>query len=144
MTLLAQALDDRTKAMSIYNYVNFVQWPESAFENKQSTLRVCIFENTTLYEELKFFDKVALKDRNLEVIIENEASDINSNCHISYADINSKQLEVYRSEVSVTKLENSLDALFLKCNDQGDKCQKQSEVKLFLSHLVIGGEISKQ
>ncbi|MCJ8313818.1 MAG: YfiR family protein, partial [Saccharospirillaceae bacterium] len=87
----ADSVDERMKAMFIYNFSNFVQWPNSAFVNKTSNLKICLYGNVPFAKDMKFFDGVPVRNRKLQFIMTNNRKDIESGCHILYVGIDQKK-----------------------------------------------------
>ncbi|BCD99959.1 YfiR family protein [Marinicellulosiphila megalodicopiae] len=80
-------VDERMKAMFIYNFSNFVQWPDSAFTSKNANLKICLYGNVPFSGDMIFFEGVPVRDRKLQFIITDERKDIESGCHILYVGI---------------------------------------------------------
>ena len=91
MSFAAPEVDYRMKAMFIYNFSNFVQWPSSAFDNKKSNLKICLYGDVPFAKDMKFFDGVPVRGRNLQFIMTSNRKDIESGCHILYVGIDQKK-----------------------------------------------------
>jgi len=91
MSSAAEEVDDRMKAMFIYNFSNFVQWPHSVRESKKSNLKICLYGKVPFAEDMKFFDGVPVRGRKLQFIMTDNRKDIESGCHILYVGIDQKK-----------------------------------------------------
>ena len=84
---LELAKDYQVKALFLYNFANFVEWPRDAFVDQSSTLRMCLYGAVPFGEFLDFVDGVQVRDRTLEVIRTTDYSNIQSGCHILFVGI---------------------------------------------------------
>jgi len=72
------------KALFLYNFANFVRWPEQAFKASDDVLRMCIFGNAQLGPFLDQVNGTKIRDKRLNVIRTTVLSDIDSGCHILF------------------------------------------------------------
>lgn len=83
-----QAREFQVKALFLYNFANFVEWPPEAFPNDQAPLRMCLFGAVPFGEFLDVVDGVSIRDRTLSVIRTTRDEDIRQGCHILFVGIN--------------------------------------------------------
>ncbi len=77
---------DKVKAALIFKFINFVTWPEEAFESDDTPLLICIVENRTIYNELKkSARKLRTASRPVEITFKKEGDPLKS-CHIIFID----------------------------------------------------------
>lgn len=72
------------KALFLYNFANFVEWPNEAFSDDQAKLRMCLFGTVPFGIFLDFVNGTVIRDRRLIVIQTNLLADIESGCHILF------------------------------------------------------------
>ena len=72
------------KALFLYNFANFVEWPSDAFENKDTPLRMCLYGSVPFGGFLDAVDGARIRDRNLKIIRTSNSADIESGCHILF------------------------------------------------------------
>lgn len=72
------------QALFIYNFSNFVEWPNNAFSDNSAPLKVCLFGTVLFYDFLNFFNGTIVKDRRLDISNTNNRNDIKSGCHILF------------------------------------------------------------
>lgn len=94
MPFWAQAEDDlakvkeyQVKALFLYNFANFVEWPDDAFSSPSSPLRMCLYGAVPFGEFLDVVNGVNIRDRVLEVIRTTDYEKIQSGCHILFVGI---------------------------------------------------------
>lgn len=72
------------KAVFLLNFARFVEWPASAFANKESPLVICILGNSPIAAPLR----AAIKDENVGgrrlVVAEHAATDDCRSCHLLF------------------------------------------------------------
>ena len=71
-------------ALFLYNFANFVEWPERAFVSKKSPLRMCLFGDVPFSSMMDAFDGALIGERELGILMTNEMSEIESGCHILF------------------------------------------------------------
>ncbi len=84
---LELAKEYQVKALFLYNFANFVEWPRDAFVDQSSPLKMCLYGAVSFGEFLDFVDGVQVRDRTLEVIRTTDYSQIQSGCHILFVGI---------------------------------------------------------
>lgn len=92
-TSFAQAGDaaqNQVKALFLYNFANFVEWPDTAFSTKSSPLRLCLYGNVPFGGFLDAVNGTLIGDRKLEVVRATEKEDIENGCHILYVGLDKK------------------------------------------------------
>lgn len=75
------------KALFLYNFANFVEWPDHAFESNASRLKMCLYGAVPFGEFLDVVNGVQIRDRTLEVIRTTQYAKIKSGCHILFVGI---------------------------------------------------------
>ncbi len=80
------------KGLFLYNFANFVIWPDKAFESFNSGLKMCLVGNVPFGGFLDTVDGTLIGDRVLQVIrAEDETDpDVESGCHIVFVGINKR------------------------------------------------------
>jgi hypothetical protein len=71
------------KAAFLYNFARFTEWPETAFLEPESPIRLCVVGEDPFGEELDFIDNKRIHGRHLEVIRVRRVEDIEK-CHILF------------------------------------------------------------
>lgn len=79
------------KALFLYNFANFVRWPEKAFATSPDTLRMCLFGHAELGPFLDQVNGTRIRDKRLKVIRANELSEIEQGCHILFVSVDKQQ-----------------------------------------------------
>lgn len=79
------------KALFLYNFANFVEWPNEAFPNENSKLKMCLFGTVPFGIFLDFVNGTVIRDRRLVVIQTNLLADIESGCHILFVGQDQRQ-----------------------------------------------------
>ena len=72
------------KALFLYNFANFVEWPDDAFKNTQSKLKMCLYGSVPFGGFLDTVDGTRIKDRRLKIVRTSEAEEIKPGCHILF------------------------------------------------------------
>jgi len=72
------------KALFLYNFANFVEWPDDAFTGKSSDLKMCLYGSVPFGGFLDTVDGTRIKDRRLKIIRTSDAEDIKPGCHILF------------------------------------------------------------
>jgi len=72
------------EALFLYNFANFVRWPDQAFKANEDVLRMCIFGNAQLGPFLDQVNGTRIRDKRLNVIRTSKLTDIDSGCHILF------------------------------------------------------------
>lgn len=80
----ASEADQQVRAQFIYNFANFVEWPEDAFKDKQAPIKICLFGAVYFAEYLYTYSGTLIGNRKLLVQAAQEFDDIKSGCHILY------------------------------------------------------------
>ena len=81
------AKEYQVKALFLYNFANFVEWPSDAFADQSSTLKMCLYGAVPFGEFLDIVNGVMVRDRTLEVIRTTDYEKIQSGCHILFVGI---------------------------------------------------------
>ncbi len=72
------------KALFLFNFANFVEWPEDAFKDTESPLRMCLYGNVPFGGFLDAVDGSRIRDRRLKVIRTSNSEEIEPGCHILF------------------------------------------------------------
>jgi len=78
---LAKYKEYRIKALFLYNFANYVEWPNVAFESHDSPIKLCLFGNVPFGSFLSHVDGTLIRDRKLKIIRSSVLSEIESGCH---------------------------------------------------------------
>jgi len=87
-----QAKEFHVKALFLYNFANFVEWPVDAFKNLNSPLRLCLYGSVPFGGFLDAVDGTRIRDRNLKVVRTSDSEEIEPGCHILF--VGTEHLEV--------------------------------------------------
>lgn len=79
-----QAKEFHVKALFLYNFANFVEWPQDAFKAQDSPLRMCLYGSVPFGGFLDAVDGTRIRDRHLNVIRTSSAEEIEVGCHILF------------------------------------------------------------
>lgn len=77
----------QVKALFLYNFANFVEWPDNAFENPGSPLKMCLYGAVPFGEFLDVVNGAQIRSRFLQVIRTTDYNKIKSGCHILFVGI---------------------------------------------------------
>ncbi|HVL02102.1 MAG TPA: YfiR family protein [Dongiaceae bacterium] len=77
----------QVKALFLYNFANFVEWPENAFATPNSPLKMCLYGAVPFGEFLDVVNGAQIRNRSLEVIRTTDYNKIQSGCHILFVGI---------------------------------------------------------
>ncbi len=76
--------ENQVRAQFVYNFANFVEWPEDAFTQNDTNIKICLFGNVAFAPYLYAFSGTLIGDRPLEVKKANNFDQIRTGCHILY------------------------------------------------------------
>jgi hypothetical protein len=76
------------KALFLYNFANFVEWPTDAFKDAETPLRMCLYGSVPFGGFLDAVDGTRIRDRHLKIIRTSDPADIESGCHILFVGTN--------------------------------------------------------
>ncbi len=79
-----KAKEFHIKALFLYNFANFVEWPEDAFSDKSTNLKMCLYGSVPFGGFLDTVDGTRIKDRHLKIIRTSDIEDIKPGCHILF------------------------------------------------------------
>lgn len=80
----AQQRDYQAKALFLYNFANFVSWPQEAFAADVEPIHMCLFGDIPFGTILDAVDGALIGDRPLKIIRTNTISDIAEGCQILF------------------------------------------------------------
>ena len=72
------------KALFLYNFANFIEWPEGAFDSHSDPIRLCLFGDIPFGEFLDEVNGTLIGDRALNVFRSGKLSEIKAGCHILF------------------------------------------------------------
>ncbi len=74
----------QVRAQFVYNFANFVEWPEDAFADRKTPIRICLFGEVYFAPYLYTYSGTLIGDRTLLVQKAGNLEEIRSGCHILY------------------------------------------------------------
>ena len=77
----------QVKALFLYNFANFVEWPDDAFPSPSSPLKMCLYGAVPFGDFLDMVNGAAIRNRVLNVIRTTDYEKIRSGCHILFVGI---------------------------------------------------------
>lgn len=77
----------QVKALFLYNFANFVEWPSEAFDSQMAPLKMCLFGAVPFGNFLDVVNGVKIRQRMLDVIRTTDEDDIRQGCHILFVGI---------------------------------------------------------
>lgn len=85
--------DFQIKGLFLYNFANFVIWPDQAFSGTNGQLKLCLVGDIPQGGFLDTVDGTLIRKRTLSVIRAQDAQDpaINSGCHILFVGFDQEQ-----------------------------------------------------
>jgi hypothetical protein len=83
-----EANGGQVKALFLYNFANFVRWPDQAFVSNENMLRMCIFGDAQLGPFLDQVNGTPIRDKRLQVVRTDALKEIESGCHILFVSEN--------------------------------------------------------
>lgn len=72
------------KALFLYNFANFVEWPESAFLDSDSPIRLCLYGKVPFGLFLDQVDGTLIGNRALNIMRTDDLEDIRDGCQILF------------------------------------------------------------
>jgi len=75
---------DEIKALFIYNFANFVEWPDKAFTSNTAPLEVCLYGQVNFENLLQQFSGTPIGYHQLKITQSNHIEDITNGCHILF------------------------------------------------------------
>ena len=82
----------KVKALFLYNFANFVDWPKNAFSDDQSPIKMCLFGDVPFGPFLQVVNGTFIGERELAIVQAKIISDIEDGCHILFVDGEKKLL----------------------------------------------------
>ncbi|MDN3637337.1 YfiR family protein [Simiduia curdlanivorans] len=74
----------QVKALFLYNFANFVEWPSDAFDSADAPIRMCLYGDLPFGIFLDSVDGTPIANRTLAVTRTNEIAEIAEGCHILF------------------------------------------------------------
>ena len=90
----AQATDEDTHqaiALFLYNFANYVDWPQDAFNSRRETLNMCVVGKARFVPYLDAFEGTLVRDRRLS-IVKLPQINLDKRCHILFLDDEEKKM----------------------------------------------------
>jgi hypothetical protein len=76
--------EQQVRAQFVYNFANFVEWPDDAFATATAPIKICLFGEVDFAPYLYSFSGTRIGDRPLSVQKADEIEQIRAGCHILY------------------------------------------------------------
>lgn len=76
--------EQQVRAQFVYNFANFVEWPDEAFFDAEAPIKTCLFGKVDFAPYLYTFAGTLIGTRSLVVQEANEVDEIRTGCHILY------------------------------------------------------------
>ena len=76
--------EKQVRAQFVYNFANFVEWPEDAFAKSDAPIKVCLFGDVFFAPYLYSYNGSLIGDRPLNVTKADSIDEIRAGCHILY------------------------------------------------------------
>lgn len=76
--------EKQVRAQFVYNFANFVEWPDDAFDKDDSPIKVCLFGEVFFAPYLYSFNGSLIGNRVLNVSKADTMDEIRAGCHILY------------------------------------------------------------
>jgi hypothetical protein len=76
--------EQQVRAQFVYNFANFVEWPDDAFASATAPIKICLFGEVDFAPYLYSFSGTRIGDRPLLVQKADEMEQIRAGCHILY------------------------------------------------------------
>lgn len=87
------------KALFLYNFANFVEWPKDAFSSPEESIRMCLFGDVPFGGFLDAVDGTLIGDRELTIARTDTIEEIRKGCHILFVGEDKKvQLPTFWNE----------------------------------------------
>jgi len=74
----------QVKALFLYNFANFVEWPKGAFKTRDEAIKLCLFGAVPFGGFLDAVDGTLIGDRELNIARTQNIEEIRSGCHILF------------------------------------------------------------
>lgn len=117
--------EDRVKAAFVFNFIKFVEWPETSFKNPAASLNVCVWGSEADADSMVGLQRKTAKQRELKVVAVNAAEELAA-CHVLFLTRNSRSS--YR-----TVLRSIADKSVLTVSDIAGFAQSGGLIGLFKS-----------
>lgn len=115
--------ENRVKAAFVFNFIKFVEWPDTSFASSGSPLYVCVWGDKANSDALKVLDQKTAKQRQLKVIAVHEASGL-TKCHVLF--LTRKSRDTFK-----TILRSIAGKSILTVSDIGEFAQSGGLIGLF-------------
>lgn len=83
-TAAMQQAEHQVRAQFVYNFANFVDWPNDAFADIEAPIKICLFGEVQFAPYLYTYAGTMIGTRELLVQKTDQLDDIKSGCHILY------------------------------------------------------------
>lgn len=75
--------EDRVKAAFVFNFIKFVEWPETAFQSPSATINVCVWGSSADAGTMMALDRKTAKQRTLKVMAVSHTPEL-MKCHVLF------------------------------------------------------------
>jgi len=80
----ANQADNHLRALFLYNFANYVEWPDSAFTRSHGQLHMCLFGEIEFLPMISVYDGTLIGERQLNVFQTTKLKEIEKGCHILF------------------------------------------------------------
>ncbi len=133
-TYAKESLEYRVKAAFLYNFTKFVKWPENAFANAASPIKICILGDSPFGSSLEAIENKTAGGRKF-VIFETKSVDDIDDCHVLFIS-NGSEKEFFNS------IERILEKNILTVADKQGLAQKGSVINFTVVNNKVQFEIN--
>ncbi len=125
----------KVKALFLYNFANFVDWPKDAFGDSSSPIKMCLFGDVEFGSFLDAVNGTLIGDRELRVVKATELAEIKNGCHILFVD--------QKQKVRLPKLWNDIKYLYvLSIGEKEGFADKGGIINIIRTHDNLQFEIN--
>lgn len=76
--------ENQVRAQFVYNFANFVEWPDEAFASSEAPIKACLLGKVEFAPYLNSFAGTLIGQRELQVFKARDIAQIRRGCHILY------------------------------------------------------------
>lgn len=117
--------EDRVKAAFVFNFIKFVEWPDTAFKTPAASLNVCVWGTNNDAAVMMALHRKTAKQRALKVIAVDDTQQLGQ-CHVLFLPQNSQ-------DTFKTVLRAIADRKILSVSDINDFARNGGLIGLFKS-----------
>lgn len=115
--------ENRVKAAFVFNFIKFVEWPDTSFKSSGSPLNVCVWGDQVDSDAMKVLDRKTAKQRQLKVMAVQNPAGL-AKCHVLF--LTRKSRDTFR-----TVLRSVADKNILTVSDIDKFAQSGGLIGLF-------------